>query len=145
MSGSRPGGSHQEPPRDETRIEAAIERALVAGTFIRYGSIGKFVRGLTQRNLAARSNRHYPIALPHLQRARECYKASGQQSAGNDLIRELSQAHRRKSSLTPGLERLAAGCPRENDDPPSSSARSGGGPVEEPLPNSTSALGCAWR
>lgn len=74
-------------------------------------------RALALRILTARSSRHYPIALRHLQRVRELCKTSGQENAWNELLRELRQAHRRKSSLVPGLERLAAGLPARERRP----------------------------
>jgi len=77
----------------------------------------RFHRALAQRILTARTSRHYPIALRHLERARNAYKASGQDSVWNELIRELRQTHRRKSSLMPGLERLATGLPARERKP----------------------------
>jgi hypothetical protein len=74
-------------------------------------------RALAKRILTARSSRHYPIALRHLERARSAYEASGQENVWNELIRDLRETHRRKSSLMPGLERLAAGLPAREPRP----------------------------
>ena len=56
-------------------------------------------------------SRQYGHALRHLERARECYHASGQEAAWAELVEHLRRQHRRKIRFMPGLERVARGEP----------------------------------
>jgi hypothetical protein len=77
----------------------------------------RLYRALAQRILTGKASRYYSIALRHLERARDCYRASSQEDAWDGLIRSLQAVHRRKTSLMPGLARLANGRPARERRP----------------------------
>ena len=65
----------------------------------------------------AKRSRSYDSALIQLERARDCYLAAGRTDLWEDLVADIRQRHRRKTSFMPGFERVAAGGPALEREP----------------------------
>jgi tetratricopeptide (TPR) repeat protein len=65
----------------------------------------------------AKRSRSYDAALVHLERARDCFLAAGRSDLWEDLVADIRQRHRRKTSFMPGFERVAAGGPALEREP----------------------------
>ena len=59
----------------------------------------------------AKRSRSYGLALAHLERARDCFLATGRSDLWDELVADVRCRHGRKTSFMPGFERVADGGP----------------------------------
>jgi uncharacterized Zn finger protein len=71
----------------------------------------RLYRALGLRVVNAKKSKYYDAALAHLERARDCYLASGRPDLWHELVADVRLRHGRKTSFMPGFERVAAGGP----------------------------------
>lgn len=74
-------------------------------------------RALGLRVVNAKKSKYYYAALAHLERARECYLASGREDLWRELVADVRLRHGRKTSFMPGFERVAEGGPAVDHEP----------------------------
>lgn len=66
-------------------------------------------RALGVRIVKSAKSQYYGAALSHLAEARACWERCGQHAAWQQLVHEMYDQHRRKSSFMPGFERIVRG------------------------------------
>lgn len=76
----------------------------------------KLYLALGLRTLEAKKSKHYGAALEQLETARDILLAEGRTGEWEDIVSQIRERHRRKTSFMPGFERLVSGH-RSGDEP----------------------------